>query len=67
MKCSLGISNFLEEISSLSHSVNSLVPRFSQVRKSFKLQGGGVDWEIGTDTGILLIPSPAGTADENLL
>ena len=30
MKCSLGISNFLEEISSLSHSVQGMVAVWSQ-------------------------------------
>ena len=36
-------------------------------KKSFQVQGGGMDWETGTDTRIQLIPSQAETADENLL
>ena len=44
--------------------MNSRVPRFSQVRKSFQVQGGGMEW---TNTHILLIPCQAEMADENLL
>ena len=35
MKCSLGISNFLEEISSLSHSLFSSISLHLSLRKAF--------------------------------
>ena len=35
MKCSLGISNFLEEISSLSHSIFSSISLYWSLRKAF--------------------------------
>ena len=39
MKCCLGISNFLEEISSLSHSIANIILNGEQV-KAFPLRSG---------------------------
>ena len=45
MKCSLGISNFLEEISSLSHSVVFLVGSWEELPHAPTPEARGSGWE----------------------
>ena len=67
MKCSLGISNFLKEISSLSHSIISSVSLPSSLRKVIFLSREGRDLGVAFQTHLVSQALSRGEAKDSIL